>query len=209
MCCQTAFISALHISPLNPLAGVSKLVPSHLQSRCEDDGWPNISWVFFNTGLECESPFYVIMTRSYSPRLLCSCVYLFAQAHRKRKCFELRGRHTSTHQTHIFWSVWWDMAKNCTLSRVHSKPCHQGVAVQPHFLNDCRCLYKSDLCRSSDSCNLTAGGMIGEMKWNELSRTSLATTKWVITHTWDVWLYQQTFVDQWKKKKNHNFFSFM
>jgi len=30
---------------------------------------------------------------------------------------------------------------------------------------------KSGLYCSSDSCYLTASGMIGEMKWNELSRT--------------------------------------
>lgn len=122
-------------------------------------------------------------------------MYVFAKARRKRKSPELRGRHTPAHQTY-FLRYGTDEESPVIRVLLHSLIFEMTADVY----------IKSDLYPSSDNVHLVickAGGMIGEMKWNELSRTSLATTKWVITHTWGVRLHQQTFVEKWNKKNHH------
>lgn len=118
-------------------------------------------------------------TVAYSPRLSCSessdAIFDLWLLFLKPECFKVRGRHTSANQAHIFWAIWSDVLCPTTALLVKFIQCSViGVLLlKAHFWNDHRCLYKSDLWCSSDSCNLTAGGMICEMEWNRLSRTSI------------------------------------
>lgn len=94
----------------------------------------------------------------------------------KAESFKARRRQIFANQAHLFWAIWSDVLCPTTALFVKfiQSPVIRVFLLKAHFFKMITDVYVKVICGVHDhDHNLTAGGMICEMEWNRLSRTSI------------------------------------